>query len=93
MRLTYTSCTVLWEMSQTMTKQFYISITVGVLEEIAVMGTDKFEQYVRAYVLNPTLLSESELELFTGTLAALGLLEYYIPSNMYGFAYIKYGVS
>lgn len=75
-----------------LTKQFYITVFIGDLIDTAVMGTAKFEQYVKDYVLNPTLLSESELELFTGTLAALGLLEYYIPSNMYGFAYIKYDV-
>ena len=75
-----------------MTKQFYISITLGDLEVTAVMGTDRFEECVRAYVLNPTLLSKSELELFTGTLAALDLLKYYVTSSGFGFAYIKYGV-
>lgn len=74
-----------------MTKQFYVSISLGELEVTAILGTTDFEQCVRSYVLNPSLLSESELELFTGTLAVMGLLENYIPTIGYGFAYIKYG--
>lgn len=74
-----------------MTKQFYISIKVGVLETTVGIGTDEFEYCVRSYVLNPTLLSESELELFTGTLAVMGLLEYYVSSREFSHVYVKYG--
>lgn len=73
-----------------MTKQFYISITIGELEDTAVIGTAKFEQYVRSLVLNPSLLSESELELFIGTLIVLNLLQYYAFSERDSHLYIKY---
>ena len=73
-----------------LTKQFYITISTGNIESIAVMGTAEFDHCVRTHVLNPTLLSKDELELFVGSLAVLGLLENYTPSNHYGFAYIKY---
>ena len=74
-----------------MTKQFYISITIGDLEDTAVMGTDKSAQYIKSFVLNTSLLSESELELFIGTLAVQGLLSYYRCSlTDHGCIYIKY---
>lgn len=74
-----------------MTKQFYTIVTVGNIEITTVLGTDEFEQCVKNNVLNPTLLSASELELFIGTLAVHGLLEYYVSSSEYNFVYIRYG--
>lgn len=74
----------------TMTKQFYITVSNGNIESIAIMGTPEFDHYVRSYVLNPSLLSKDELEMFVGSLAVMGLLEYYTPSNDYGILYIKY---
>lgn len=73
-----------------MSKEFYITISIGYLESIAVMGTPEFDHCVKTYVLNPTLLSKDELEMFVGSLAVMGLLEYYTPSNDYGFSYTKY---
>lgn len=73
-----------------MTKQFYITISIGNIESIAVMGTPEFDHRVRTYVLNPTLLSKDELELFIGSLVVIGLLEDYTSSSDYNFAYIKY---
>lgn len=73
-----------------MTKQFYITISIGNIESISVMGTPEFDHCVRTYVLNPTLLSKDELELFTGSLAVMGLLENYTSGSDYNFAYIKY---
>ena len=75
-----------------LTKQLYISITTRGLEYTAVIGTDKFEQYIRSYVLNPSLLSESELELFIGTLTVLDLLQYYTFTRDSDSIYIKYGI-
>lgn len=75
-----------------MTKQFYLSITIGnkVFEPI-IAGTPQFEFYIKHRVLAIGLLSESELELFIGTLAVLGLLEYYVPSKDYGNVNVVYG--
>lgn len=73
-----------------MTKQFYITRTIGNIESIAVMGTPEFEHCVRTYVLNPTLLSKDEVEMFTGSLAVMGLLENYTSSSDYNSVYIKY---
>lgn len=75
-----------------MAKQFYLSITVGnrVFEPV-ILGTPQFEYYIRHRVLVTGLLSESELELFIGTLAVLGLLEYYVPSADYGNVCVMYG--
>lgn len=75
-----------------MTKQFYISVSIGnTVFEPVIAGTAKFEYYIRYHVLSTTLLSDSELELFIGTLAVLGLLEYYVPSSDYGNACVMYG--
>lgn len=73
-----------------MSKQFYITITIGNLIDTTVMGTAKFEQYVKDFVLNPILLTKDELDLFTGTLAIHGLLGYYVFSETDSHVYIKY---
>lgn len=74
-----------------LTKQFYITVSIGNLIETAIMGTAKFEQYIRTFVLNPTLLTVEELDLFTGTLAVQGLLGYYVYSKTDSHFFIKYG--
>lgn len=71
-------------------KEIYITVSIGYLESIVVMGTPEFDHCVRTRVLNPSLLSKDEVELFIGSLAVMGLLENYTPSNDYNFAYIKY---
>lgn len=75
-----------------MGKQFYISVSIGnTVFEPVIAGSARFEYYIRYHVLNTTLLSDSELELFIGTLTVLGLLEYYVPSKGYGNACVMYG--
>lgn len=74
-----------------LTKQFYITITLGNIESIVVIGTPEFDHCVRNCVLNPSLLSKDELDSFVGALAVMGLLKYYAPSNDYGIYHINYG--
>lgn len=74
-----------------MTKQFYISMCIGELEEIAVIGTSKFEHCIKNYVLNTSLLTDDELEQFEGMLTILGLHEYFVASRGQAYVAIKYG--
>ena len=74
-----------------MTKQFYISMCIGELEETAVIGTPRFEYCIKSYVLNTTLLTDDELEQFEGILTILGLHQYFVASRGQSFVAIKYG--
>ena len=73
------------------TKQFYLLLSVGDMNVISVVGTDRFEEFTRTYVLNISLLTESELELFKGTLAVMGLLDCCSLRDVQGCVYVKYG--
>lgn len=74
-----------------MTKQFYITTCIGELEEIAVIGTPKFEYCIKYLLLNTSLLTDDELEQLEGTLTILGLHKYFVPVSGQVHTFIKYG--
>ena len=63
---------------------------MGSMERIVSIESPEFAKCVKRYILNILPLSEGELELFKGTLAIMGLLDLFVPTET-GSVYIKYG--